>query len=89
MRNAGAGALRDVILTQEDATVEGLPDVHLREAVIVGAVCGAEGDPHRADAHWGISVEKSGSRLTLYGPWVTLAWLGRLAGWSTPEQSPV
>lgn len=62
------GELRDVVLTQEDATVEGLPGVRLREAVIVDAVSRAEDDPHRADAHWELAVEVSDTRFTLYGP---------------------
>lgn len=79
------GALRDIVLTQQDATLEGRPEVRLRDAVIVESTSRAEGDPHRADAHWEVVIEVSGARFTLYGPWVSLAWLGYLANWPVPR----
>ena len=42
--------------------------------------------PGHAGAPWELALSGPDSALTLDGPWLSLAWLGHLAGW--PEPTP-
>lgn len=78
------GVLRDVVLTQQAASIEGVPDLDLTRGVVVSSTTSEVKNPHRAAARWEMRVEIDGTSVILYGPWVTFAWLGHLARWPVP-----
>ena len=79
-----SGGLHDVVLSQVDARVEGLPGFRLALAQLTGATPREQDHPRRADAPWELTVADGDQRLTLHGPWASFAWLGQLAGWAAP-----
>ena len=42
--------------------------------------------PRHAAAPWELSLAGTRSELLLDGPWLSLAWLGRLGGWPEPAR---
>ncbi|WP_018155497.1 hypothetical protein [Demetria terragena] len=77
------GVLRDVVLTQTGASVEAAPHLDLLRANVVEAQS-QEDQPTAVASHWEFTVDADGERVMLYGPWLTFAWLGYLAGWPAP-----
>jgi hypothetical protein len=40
--------------------------------------------PKCASAQWELVLARGDDRLTVQAPWLTLAWMGHLAGWPEP-----